>query len=276
MSTPGSDNISNEAGSTTTTRECCSNQQLLDRRHSKPKKEDEPAARRLVLRYFPQGLNLKPFQEVLAELVGTFIVVMGICGISGSAEGSIGLLEYALAAGAGVVVAIFCTGSISGAHINPANTIAFAVFGHFPWSKVPFYMAAQVAGSTLATYIGKLVYGLKPDALLTVPYRGCAAAFWVELLATFIVTFLAASMAKNEKSVGQLMGIVMGIAVMLAVLITGPVSGGSLNPARSLGPAIVAWKFKHIWVYLAAPTLGSVLGVFFIHILCLQNCTPPT
>ncbi|KAL8524744.1 hypothetical protein ACS0TY_014378 [Phlomoides rotata] len=112
-----------------------------------------------------------------------------------------GLIEYAVTAGLTVVVIVFSIGSISGAHVNPAVTIAFAIVGPFPWSKVPFYVLAQVGGSVLATYAGRIVYGIKPELMITRPLHGCTSAFCVELFATFIVLFLTTSLFNESQSV---------------------------------------------------------------------------
>ncbi|XP_028773957.1 probable aquaporin NIP7-1 [Neltuma alba] len=206
-------------------------------------------------------LDLNYARTAVAEMVGTFILMFCVCGIIASTQsqnGEVGLLEYAATAGLTVVVVIFSIGPISCAHVNPAATIAFATFGQFPWLKVPVYILAQTVGSVLATYIGSLVYGIKSEAMMTRPIQGPVSAFWVELIATFIIMFLAAALTSEFQSVGHLSGFVVGIAIGLAVLITGPVSGGSMNPARSLGPAILSWKFKDIWIYITAPISGAV------------------
>ncbi|XP_021750430.1 probable aquaporin NIP7-1 [Chenopodium quinoa] len=228
--------------------------------------------------FLPRELNLNPARIALAEGLGTFILMFSICGIMGSMQllgNQVGLLEYATTAGTAIVVIIFTLGETSGAHVNPAVTIAFAVFGHFPWKKVPLYVIAQLLGSLLATYVGQLVFRVNPEVIMTVPLKDHAfAAFVAEFIATFIVTFLAASLARDAKSVGHLAGFVMGIAIALAVLITGPLSGGSLNPARSIGPAILAWKLDQIWIYFIAPVAGAILGVLMVHALCLHHQPP--
>lgn len=224
-----------------------------------------------------QNNHLNCARMVVAEFVGTFILVFSISGVIASMElmgVKLGLLEYAFTAGSAIVVIVFTIGSISGAHINPAGTIAFAVWGHFPWVKVPFYIGAQLLGSIMATYMGKLVYGVKPEVLLTQPILSTTSAFWAEFIATFIIIFLAASLARDAKIVGQLSGIVMGIAIALAVLITGPISGASMNPARSLGPAIVEGKFDRIWIYFLAPTAGAIAGISTVHALCVHSQPP--
>ncbi|KAB1214244.1 putative aquaporin NIP7-1 [Morella rubra] len=243
--------------------------------------ESVDALNESAFKCFPQGMYLNLGRVVLAEMVGTFILIFAVCGIIACTQlmrGGIGLLEYAATAGLTVAVVIFSVGPISSAHVNPAITIAFAAFGHFPWSKVPIYIIAQTLGSVLATYIGQSVYGVQSEIMTTRPLHSCSSAFWVELIATFIIMFLVASLTHHNQSVrlwilqpiGQLSGFVVGIAIGLAVLITGPVSGGSMNPARSLGPAIISGKFKDVWIYVTAPTIGAVAGALLDYVLHLQ------
>ncbi|KAK8502816.1 hypothetical protein V6N13_093375 [Hibiscus sabdariffa] len=211
--------------------------------------------------------------QIMAEMVGTFILVLCICGIITSTRltgGGPVLLEYATTAGLTIVVVVYSIGSISGAHVNPAFTIAFAAFGFFPWSRVPLYILAQVLGSILATLMGEFIYGTKSDLLTTRPSQGCQAAFMVELVASFMVVFVIAAVTRQSRSVGPVSGLVIGMAIGLAVLITGPISGGSLNPARSLGPAIVSRNFHRIWIYLTAPVIGAVSGALMYRILRLR------
>ncbi|KAL2458620.1 putative aquaporin NIP7-1 [Forsythia ovata] len=185
--------------------------------------------------------------------------------------GEVGLMEYAATAALTVIVIVFSIGGISGAHVNPAVTIAFATVGPFPWSEVPLYILAQVGGSALATYIARLVYGIRSELMMTKPLHGCNAAFWVELIATFIILFLTASLSNDTQSMGQLSGFVVGMAIGLGVLISGPISGGSMNPARSFGPALVSWKFDNLWIYIVAPTIGAIAGASTYRILRLQG-----
>ncbi|KAK4372463.1 hypothetical protein RND71_007847 [Anisodus tanguticus] len=201
----------------------------------------------------PQHLTLLIVTEVLAEALGTFLLMFSICGMMASMEimgVKVGLMEYTATAALTVVVVVFLIGPISGAHINPAVTLAFAAVGHFPMVQV-----AQVGGSILATYKGKLVYGLKAEFVTTKPLHGCTSAFLVELLATFIVLFLTASLTNDPQSTYF----------------------RRINePARSLGPAIVAWKFSNLWIYVVAPIIGAVAGVVFYRLLRLQgwSCKP--
>ncbi|KAH9617705.1 hypothetical protein KSS87_021754, partial [Heliosperma pusillum] len=236
---------------------------------------DQYVDRRSTLWCSPSRININDARIVVAEVIGTFMLIFSVFGIMGSMKligNQVGLTEYAITAGSSITLIGFTVGRISGAHVNPAVTIAFAVFGHFPWIKVPFYVSAQMLGSIVATYIGELVFGVKPELVMTVPINDAiSAAFFAELIATFMVTFLAATLAKDAKAVGHLAPFAMGITIILAVLITGPISGGSLNPARSLGPAILSWRFGYSWIYILAPTAGAIFGVLAVHALCITQ-----
>ncbi|XP_058076987.1 probable aquaporin NIP7-1 isoform X2 [Magnolia sinica] len=141
---------------------------------------------------------------------------------------------------------------------------------------VPIYVTAQMLGSVSATYVGKFVYNMHADFANTRPVHGLKTAFWAELIATSFIMFLASALSSNAQSVGQLSPVAVGAAIALGVLITGPVSGGSMNPARSFGPAVVSWKFDHVWLYLVAPTIGAVVGAHLFRLLRLQprHCHP--
>ncbi|XP_021981655.1 probable aquaporin NIP7-1 isoform X2 [Helianthus annuus] len=207
--------------------------------------------------------------KVVAEMLGSFIVMFSIVGIVASTElmRGVGLLEYAVTAGLAVIVVVFSIGHISGAHVNPAFTIAFATVGPFPWRRVPMYIVAQVAGCTIATYAGMMVYGMKSEVLMTRPLVGHSSAFWAEFMASFFVLFLTASLVHAPPTVTQFSGFIVAIGIALGVLITGPISGGSMNPARSLGPAIVSYNYQSLWIYLTAPTLGAICGAFMLRML---------
>nr|GMD75639.1 probable aquaporin NIP7-1 [Ipomoea batatas]GMD75673.1 probable aquaporin NIP7-1 [Ipomoea batatas]GMD81775.1 probable aquaporin NIP7-1 [Ipomoea batatas] len=162
--------------------------------------------------------------QIMAEAVGTYILVFCICGIISNMQlmgVQVGLLEYAATASLTVVVVVFSIGPISGAHINPSVTLAFASLGPFPWPKVPFYIMAQVGGSVFATISSRLIYGVEYEHMMTRPLHGCNAAFWVEFLATFLILFLAASMSSDPQFTGKLAGFVVGVCIGLGVLISG-------------------------------------------------------
>ncbi|CAL9219810.1 unnamed protein product [Arabidopsis halleri] len=241
--------------------------------------EDHPSRQRLF-GCLPYDIDLNPIRIVMAELVGTFILMFSVCGVISSTQlsgGHVGLLEYAATAGLSVVVVVYSIGHISGAHLNPSITIAFAVFGGFPWSQVPLYITAQTLGATAATLVGLSVYGVNADIMATKPALSCVSAFFVELIATSIVVFLASALhCGPHQNLGNLTGFVIGTVISLGVLITGPISGGSMNPARSLGPALVAWDFEDLWIYMTAPVIGAIIGVLTYRSISLKTRPCPS
>ncbi|KAL6548413.1 hypothetical protein OROGR_008834 [Orobanche gracilis] len=157
---------------------------------------------------FPFEVDLNLVRKVMAEMLGTFMLMFCICGIIGNMQFmgiKAGLMEYAATAGLTVMVIVFSIGSISGAHVNPAATIAFAAVGPFPWSTVPLYILGQVGGSVLATYAGRLVYGVEADVMMTRPLHGATSAFWVEFIATFIVLFLTTALFNQQEFVRKIL-----------------------------------------------------------------------
>ncbi|KAK1589130.1 hypothetical protein Q3G72_030757 [Acer saccharum] len=152
--------------------------------------------------------------------------------------------------GLAVMVLVYSVGHISGAHFNPSVTIAFATCKRFPWKQVPAYVAAQVLGSTLAAGTLRLLFSGKQDHFVgTVPAGSDMQSFVMEFIITFYLMFI----------IGDLAGLAIGATVLLNVM---PISGASMNPARTLGPAIVSSQYKGIWIYMVAPILGAVCGAW--------------
>ncbi|CAI9118584.1 OLC1v1020174C2 [Oldenlandia corymbosa var. corymbosa] len=169
--------------------------------------------------------NRMIFRMALAEAIGSFIIVFSVSAILASLElmgTKGGLMEYAATAGLSVVIVVFAFGEISGAHVNPAVTMAFAVVGSFPWFSVLVYIIAQFGGCVLGSFAGRIIYGINLELLMTKPpQEGWAAAFFVEFMATSILVFLAATFSSNTQPVGKLAGFVMGTAIGLGVILTG-------------------------------------------------------
>ncbi|XP_078437855.1 putative aquaporin NIP5-1 [Wolffia australiana] len=202
-------------------------------------------------------------KKFTAELVGTFIIVFGGAAapiVNQKYEGVEGLLGSAAAAGLAVMIAVLSTGHISGAHLNPSVTLAFAIFRHFPWIQVPVYLAAQVSGAISAAFALKRVFQPFQSGGVTTPSIDSADAFLLEFLVTFFLMFVITAVATDTRAVGELAGIAIGGTVALDVLVAGPSTGASMNPVRTLGPAIATGNFDHLWIYLLAPPAGAVVG----------------
>ncbi|XP_074583959.1 aquaporin NIP3-1 [Curcuma longa] len=198
-----------------------------------------------------------------AEFVGTFILIFGATAapiVNQKYSGAETLIGNAACAGLAVMVVILSTGHISGAHLNPSLTVAFAMLRHFPWSHVPAYVAAQVSASICASFALKAIYHPFLSGGVTIPSVSAAQAFFLEFVITFILLFVVTAVATDTRAVGELAGIAVGATVMLNILIAGPSSGGSMNPVRTLGPAVAAGNYKQLWIYLVAPTAGAIAG----------------
>lgn len=198
-----------------------------------------------------------------AEFVGTFILIFAATAgpiVNQKYNGAETLIGNAACAGLAVMIVILSTGHISGAHLNPSLTIAFAVLRHFPWMHVPAYIAAQVSGSICASFALKGAFHPFMSGGVTVPSVSTGQAFALEFLITFNLLFVVTAVATDTRAVGELAGIAVGATVMLNILVAGPSSGGSMNPVRTLGPAVAAGNYRSIWIYLVAPTIGAVAG----------------
>ncbi|XP_019170332.1 PREDICTED: probable aquaporin NIP5-1 [Ipomoea nil] len=209
-----------------------------------------------------------------AEFVGTFILIFAATAgpiVNQKYNGVETLIGNAACAGLAVMIVILSTGHISGAHLNPSLTIAFAAFRHFPWAQVPAYILAQVSASICASFCLKAVFHPIMSGGVTVPSVNLGQAFGLEFLITFNLLFVVTAVATDTRAVGELAGIAVGATVMLNILVAGPSSGGSMNPVRTLGPAVAAGNYDSIWIYLVAPTLGALAGAAAYTVVKLQE-----
>jgi aquaporin NIP len=209
-----------------------------------------------------------------AEFVGTFILIFFATAapiVNQKHNGVETLIGNAGCAGLAVMIVILSTGHISGAHLNPSLTLAFAAFRHFPWAHVPAYIIAQVSASICASFALKGVFHPYLSGGVTVPSVTTVQAFFIEFIITFNLLFVVTAVATDTKAVGELAGIAVGAAVMLNILIAGPSTGGSMNPVRTLGPAVAAGNYRQIWIYLVAPTLGALTGSAIYTIVKLRD-----
>lgn len=213
-------------------------------------------------------------RKLAAEFVGTFILIFAATAgpiVNQKYNGVESLIGNAACAGLAVMIVILSTGHISGAHLNPSLTIAFATLRHFPWAQVPAYIAAQVSASICASFALKGVFHPFMAGGVTIPSVGTAQAFALEFLITFNLLFVVTAVATDTRAVGELAGIAVGATVMLNILVAGPSSGGSMNPVRTLGPAVAAGNYKSIWIYLVAPTLGALAGATIYTVVKLRK-----
>lgn len=200
----------------------------------------------------------------LAEFLGTFALVFAGTGAIVSNDtygGVIGHPGIALTFGLVVMAMIYTFGDVSGAHFNPAVTTAFAAAGRFPWRDVPGYAAAQCLGAISASTVLRGQFPSHANLGTTLPSGTASQSFVFELILTAILmlTILRVSTGAREKGITA--GIAIGAIIALEAMFAGPVCGASMNPARSLGPAVVSGTMDSLWLYLAAPTAGALLAI---------------
>ncbi|GLU13858.1 hypothetical protein SLE2022_304680 [Rubroshorea leprosula] len=215
------------------------------------------------------------FQKLMAEAVGTYFLIFAGCGsvvVNFDNNKVVTQPGISIVWGLAVMVLVYSVGHISGAHFNPAVTIAFASCKRFPLKQVPVYIAAQVLGSTLAAGTLRLLFNGKHDVFSgTSPQGSDMQAFVIEFIITFYLMFIISGVATDNRAIGELAGLAVGATVLLNVMFAGPITGASMNPARSLGPAIASNHWKGIWIYLIAPTLGAVSGAWVYNIVRYTN-----
>ena len=212
------------------------------------------------------------YRRLFAEVWGTFLLVLvaGGGGVIGALPigGDLTLAMKALAPGMMVMGIIFFMGTISGAHLNPAVTLAFAVRGNFPWRRVPGYIVAEVLGAILASVFLQFVYGGILNGA-TEPGQGVSdgTAVVTEAVLTLGLVSVILGTAAGARNVGFNGAIAVGAYIGLVSVWGAPVSGASMNPARSLGPDLVGGDLTHYWVYLVGPIIGAMIAVGFEYIL---------
>jgi aquaporin Z len=210
------------------------------------------------------------YRRLFAELLGTFMLVLVAAG-GGilHAKGQISLSAAVVAPGLMVMAIILFMGAVSGAHLNPAVSFAFALRGDFPWRRVPPYVVVQLLGAALACLFLLAVFGNVEHLGATLPGPGYHAwqAFLLEIALTTTLVSVILGTASSAQNVGTIGALGVGGYIALAGLWAAPVSGTSMNPARSFGPALVSGDWSSYWAYVAGPLIGSVLAVGFALIL---------
>ncbi len=213
-------------------------------------------------------------RKYVGEFVGTFLLIFcgtGAVVVDHATQGAVTHVGVAITFGLVVMSLIYAMGEISGAHFNPAVSIAFVVAKRFPPRELPPYIAAQVLGSVAASTVLKLIFPADEFLGATMPAGSAMQSFILEILLSFFLMFVVLNVACGSKEVGMFAGMAIGAVVLLEAMFAGPISGASMNPARSAGPAIVSGHLEALWIYLSAPVAGAVAAVFLWNYLKVQN-----
>lgn len=206
-------------------------------------------------------MNLKKY---VAEFIGTFALVFAGTGaivVNEVSNGAVTHVGVALTFGLVVLVMIYSVGDISGAHLNPAVTIGFWFSRRLSGGQVVPYVASQCAGAFVASGILRFLFPENQMLGATQPAGSVLPSFILEIILTALLMFVILGVSIGAKEKGITAGLVVGSVIALEALFAGPITGASMNPARSLGPAIVSQHFGNLWIYLVAPFLGAALGV---------------
>jgi MIP family channel proteins len=225
---------------------------------------------------------------IVAELIGTFFLVLAGTAVAVAATLNLPIaglpadsLTIALGFGLSLIALVFALGHISGAHFNPAVTLALASVGKFPWKYVPFYVISQMGGALLASLSVLYMFGHRAKALAylgaTLPVKGLNGwrVVFIEAIVTFLLMLVIMAIATDKRSPKAAAGTAIGFTLAVGILIAGPLTGGALNPARALGPMIVSGKFTDYWAYIVGPVVGAILAAI-LYSLVLVGAEEPS
>ncbi|MBT4780180.1 MAG: MIP family channel protein [Polaribacter sp.] len=214
-------------------------------------------------------------KKYISEFIGTFSMIFcgtGAMTVNEVTGGDVTHVGIAITWGLIVMAMIYAFGETSGAHFNPAVTIAFAYAKKFAWKEVPKYIIAQVLGAFAASLILCYLFPASEYLGATIPTVDVGRAFVMELLLTFFLMVVIINVSTGSKEIGIIAGIAVGAVVLLEAMFAGPITNASMNPARSIAPAIVAGKMQHLWMYILAPILGAILAVISCKLVKEENC----
>lgn len=215
-------------------------------------------------------------RSLVAEAVGTFALVFAGAGaiMVDAKTGALGHVGVAITFGLVIMAMIYAVGHVSGAHFNPAVSFAFALTRHFPWARTVSYWAAQLVGAILAAGLLRGSLGNIADVGATLPSGSQGQSFLWELVLTFFLMFVIMAVATDTRAVGEAAAIAIGGTVGLDAMFGGPISGASMNPARSIGPALVAGDVHALWLYIVAPLVGASLGALVYQVVRGEETKP--
>ena len=217
----------------------------------------------------------KKMKKYISEFIGTFSMIFcgtGAMTVNEITGGEVTHVGIAITWGLIVMAMIYAFGETSGAHFNPAVTIAFAYAKKFAWKEVPKYIIAQILGAFAASLILWFLFPTSETLGATIPTVDVGRAFVMELLLTFFLMVVIINVSTGSKETGIIAGIAVGAVVLLEAMFAGPITNASMNPARSIAPAIVSGKMQHLWMYILAPILGAILAVISCKLVKEDNC----
>ncbi len=218
--------------------------------------------------------SFRKMRNYIAELTGTFVLVFcgtGAVVIDQQSGGGVGHAGIAITFGLIVMCMIYALGNISGAHLNPAVSIAFTVSGTFPLTQLPGYIISQLTGAFIASFTLKFLFPASTLLGATMPAETDMQSFIIELILTFILMLVILKVSYGSKEQGMFAGLAIGAVIGLEAMFAGPVSGASMNPARSIAPAIVSGHLTHLWIYIVAPITGATMAVPLCKYLSLSK-----
>jgi aquaporin NIP len=207
-------------------------------------------------------VSVENLRALVAEAIGTFALVFAGCGaiMVDARTHALGHVGVAITFGLVIMFGIYAVGHISGAHFNPSVTFAFALSRHFPWTRAAGYWGAQLIGAIAAAALLRGSLGNIADVGATLPSGSQGQSFLWELVLTFFLMFVIMAVATDTRAVGEAAAIAVGGTVGLDAMFGGPISGASMNPARSIGPALVSGNLHALWLYIVAPICGASLA----------------
>ena len=218
-------------------------------------------------------------RKLAAEMFGTFILVFAGTGaivINDVTGGAVSHVGIALTFGLIVLAMIYSLGDVSGCHLNPAVTLGFFMASRFEGRKVGPFILSQCVGAILASITLRLMFPTQGTLGATIPAGNAIQSFVLEFILTLILMFVILSVSTGSKEKGMLAGVAVGSVIALEALFAGPISGASMNPVRSLAPAIVSMKLDSLWIYLTAPILGACTSVFICRCVHEPDCCRTT
>ena len=207
-------------------------------------------------------MSLPLLRAAIAEAIGTFALVFAGAGaiMVDAKSHALGHIGVAITFGLVIMAMIYAVGHISGAHFNAAVTFAFALTRHFPWPRAAVYWAAQLIGAVTAALLLRASLGNVAHIGATLPSGSQAQSFFFEFVMTAFLMFVVLAVATDTRAVGEAAAIAIGGTIGLDAMFGGPISGASMNPMRSIGPALVSGDLHALWLYIVAPILGAAVG----------------